>query len=93
MSAFVLYPYVSEKSSQEVSNQKFTFLVEGDVNKILVQNYFKSNYNLTPVKVNVINRPDKKIRRGRKVVTVSQKKKIVVTFNANDDVSKISEMY
>ena len=93
MSAFVLYPYVSEKSSQEVSNQKFTFLVEGDVNKILVQNYFKSNYNLTPVKVNVINRPDKKIRRGRKVVTVSQKKKIVVTFNATDDVSKISEMY
>ena len=93
MSSFVIYPYVSEKASVQMEDSKYTFILEGDANKVELQQYFKSNYGLSIKKINVLNRPSKKIRKGRKIVVKNQPKKIIVTFNSSDDLSKISEMY
>ena len=71
-------PRVTEKSAFISSDNAYTFDVSVSANKILIKQAIKDAYNVTPVKVNVINRKaHKATKRGRKIHVAGAKKAVV----------------
>ena len=89
----VLIPVVSEKASAQIKNNKYTFLVLDNSNKIEIQQYFFKKYQVKPTKVNVINRIGKKVRRGKSTGYTPDRRFAIVTFSDADNVDAIRELF
>jgi large subunit ribosomal protein L23 len=71
-------PQVTEKAAVISSDNAYTFIVSPKANKIQIKQAIRETYNVTPVKVNVINRKaHTTVRRGRTMHVTGQKKAIV----------------
>ena len=89
-----LHPVVSEKSSEQIENNKFTFVIsDKSLNKIQIKSLFKEQFNVLPKQVNVINRIGKKVRRGRTQGTTQDRKFVIVTFASDQNVDSIKELF
>ena len=86
-------PLVSEKSSLLLEGNKFTFLIEKDVTKIDIKNYFKQNFEVKVEKVNIINVKPKKRRRGRIEGETKPKRKAIVTVLDEKNIDKIKQFF
>lgn len=82
LSQIILKPVVTEKSTREETNGKYTFLVNNNATKIDIQNAIKMLYGVNVKKVSV--RPVlKKIRmigRGKLLTKRSAGKKVTITL-------------
>ena len=58
---FDLMPYVTEKSSAEMSENTFTFILVGDANKIELKSYLVQQYGVDVKKINVSKKLSKTI--------------------------------
>ena len=77
-SHIILRPRITEKASLQSGGNSYTFDVNKGVNKIEIKKAVEEIYNVSPIKVNIINmKPKKKIIRGVKGKTPSFKKAIV----------------
>lgn len=84
----IIRPLVTEKSTylREKFN-KYTFVVNKSATKIAVSNAIKQMFDVTPVKVNVINVFGKMKRVRYKYGLTSSFKKCVVTLKQGDKIA------
>ena len=77
----IIRPVVTEKSMKESSeNNKITFIVAKDANKVSVAQAIKEIYNVKVEKVNIVNVHPKKKRVGRYEGKTNAFKKAIVKF-------------
>ena len=81
-------PIVTEKSNFMVTNlHQYVFEVSGDANKILVKDAVEKIFDVTVVRVNIINAPAKRTRRARSrrlMISNAGYKKAIVTLVPED---------
>ncbi len=77
----ILKPVITEKSMAGMSEKKYTFLVHTDATKVQVKEAVEKMFEGTKVKkVNTMNCPGKKKRRGMIVGETAKTKKAIVTL-------------
>lgn len=77
----IIRPVVTEKSMKESSeNNKLTFIVSKDANKVSVAQALKEIYNVKVEKVNIVNVHPKKRRVGKYSGMTNAFKKAIVKF-------------
>ncbi len=81
-------PLVTEKTNYQVNRlHQYVFEVAGDSTKTMVKDAVESLFDVTVLRVNIINVPAKRTRRARSrrlLVRNSGYKKAVVTLAAED---------
>jgi large subunit ribosomal protein L23 len=80
LSSVIVSPRITEKAVGQSENNVYAFVVRKDANKHLVRDAVKSLYNVTPVKVNIVNKkPAKRMvgSRGREKHVAGMKKAYV----------------
>ncbi len=81
-------PLVTEKSNYQVSKlHQYVFIVTDDATKTMVKDAVETLFEVTVLRVNVVNAPAKRTRRARShrlMVRDSGYKKAIVTLAAND---------
>ena len=81
----ILKPLVTEKSMNEMSENKYTFLVHPDANKTMVKEAVEKMFSGVKVKnVNTMNMDGKKKRRGYIYGKTAKTKKAVVTLSEGE---------
>ena len=75
----ILKPVITEKSMNIMANKEYTFLVHPEANKTMIKEAVEKMFEGTKVKrVNTMNIPGKKKRRGRVVGRTAKTKKAIV---------------
>ena len=80
----ILRPVVTEKSMADMSEKKYTFLVNPEANKSQIKEAVEKMFDGAKVKaVNTMNLEGKKKRRGMVIGKTAKKKKAIVTLTAD----------
>ena len=80
----ILKPVVTEKSMNQMSEKKYTFLVHVDANKSRIKEAVEKMFKGTKVaSVNTMNCEGKERRRGRTVGKTAATKKAIVKLTAD----------
>jgi len=80
----ILEPVITEKSMNQMSEKKYTFLVHPDANKSMVKEAVEKMFSGTKVaSVNTINNDGKKRTRGRVIGYTAKTKKAIVQLTAD----------
>ena len=88
----ILKPVISEKSMNEMTNKKYTFLVHVDANKTMIKEAVEKMFEGTKVKsVNTMNLEGKKRRRGTAVGKTAKTKKAIVQLTKDSKDIEIFE--
>ena len=75
----ILAPVVTEKSMNLMANKEYTFFVHPEANKTMIKEAVEKMFDGTKVeRVNTMNIPAKKRRRGAIVGKTAAKKKAIV---------------
>lgn len=83
----ILRPVMTEKSTMlRTKYNKYTFIVHKSANKISVQDAIKNLFNVTPIKVNIINVRGKKRRVRYKLGYTSSYKKAIITLKQGEKI-------
>lgn len=82
---------ISEKSVTLSEGNVYTFTVRKDANKFMVRDAVKALYNVTPVKVNIVNKIAAKRLKGSRGRMVHEKgmKKAYVYLKAGDQITLV----
>lgn len=81
----ILKPLVTEKSMNEMSENKYTFLVHPEANKTMVKEAVEKMFSGVKVKnVNTMNMDGKKKRRGYIYGKTAKTKKAIVTLSEGE---------
>ena len=79
----ILRPVVTEKSMADMSEKKYTFLVNPEANKSQIKEAVEKMFEGAKVKaVNTMNLEGKKKRRGMVIGKTAKRKKAIVTLAA-----------
>ncbi len=77
----IIRPMITEKSMNEMSAKKYTFLVHPDANKTMIKNAVEKMFDGVRVKsVNTMNLQGKTKRRGNIYGKTAESKKAIVTL-------------
>ena len=88
----ILKPVISEKSMNEMTNKKYTFLVHVDANKTMIKEAVEKMFEGTKVKsVNTMNLDGKSRRRGTTVGKTAKTKKAIVQLTEDSKDIEIFE--
>ena len=80
----ILRPVVTEKSMADMSEKKYTFLVNPEANKSQIKEAVEKMFEGAKVKaVNTMNLEGKKKRRGMVIGKTAKRKKAIVTLAAD----------
>ena len=80
----ILRPVVTEKSMADMSEKKYTFLVNPEANKSQIKEAVEKMFEGAKVKaVNTMNLEGQKKRRGMVIGKTVKKKKAIVTLTAD----------
>lgn len=79
-------PVVSEKSMGLIAENKYTFLVNPDANKIEIKHAVEKYFGVTVLDVKTISVKGKAKRVGRFVGKTNDKKKAIVTLKDGDSI-------
>ena len=85
---FELLPHITEKSTALKDRGAYVFKIRGRANKVLVRSAIRSKYGVNPIKINIVNLPDKKIlnRRSGKFGIKSGLKKALVYLKKGEKI-------
>lgn len=83
-------PIITEKSSLLMSQNQYVFEVAPGVNKIMVSHAIKDLYGVTPIRVRMLNVPEKVRVRGRMMGIKQGWKKAIVVLPAGSSI-RVSE--
>ncbi|MCA9360412.1 50S ribosomal protein L23 [Candidatus Kaiserbacteria bacterium] len=91
LSAVIVGPRLSEKTVKLGDNNVYTFNVRRDASKFQVRDAVKSLYNVTPVKVNIVNKKPAKRMVGSRNRTkhVQGQKKAYVYLKKGDTINLV----
>ena len=80
----IIKPVITEKSMEDMSMKKYTFLVHPDANKTQIKEAVEKMFEGAKVeKVNTMNLDGKTRRRGMTFGKTAQKKKAIVQLTAD----------
>ncbi|OHA60994.1 MAG: 50S ribosomal protein L23 [Candidatus Vogelbacteria bacterium RIFOXYD2_FULL_44_9] len=82
-------PHITEKATMLNETNKFpiyTFVVDPSAHKTEIKKAIVALYKVTPVKINIINMPAKKVTRRGKVGTTTATKKALVFLKVGDKI-------
>lgn len=80
LSSVLVSPRVTEKAAHLSDVRAYAFIVRRDATKYDVRDAIKALFNVTPVKINIVNRPSRSFHsraRGRRGVLPGMKKAYV----------------
>ena len=81
----ILKPLVTEKSMNDMSDSKYTFLVHPEANKTMIKEAVEKMFSGVKVKtVNTMNLDGKKKRRGYIYGKTAKTKKAIVTLSEGE---------
>ena len=80
-------PIVTEKSTAMNQESKYVFEIDTRANKMDVKNAVQSAFNVTVLKVNIMNIKGKKKRFGPKITKLPDRKKAIVTLSQGDSIT------
>ena len=80
-------PVVTEKSTAMNQASRYVFEVDTRANKMDVKNAVQSAFNVTVLKVNIMNIKGKKKRFGPKISKLPNRKKAIVTLSQSDSIT------
>ncbi|MFD2868646.1 50S ribosomal protein L23 [Kurthia sp. 3B1D] len=73
-------PVITERSSEQMAEQKYTFEVDTRANKTEVKDAVESIFGVKVEKVNIMNYKGKKKRVGRYTGLTNKRRKAIVTL-------------
>lgn len=79
-------PVISEKSYDLLAENKYTFYVNPDANKIEIKKAIEEIFNVTVLNVNTMNVKGKTKRMGRAVGKTPDRKKAIVSLKEGDKI-------
>ena len=82
----ILEPWITEKSHNQMTANKYIFRVRPEANKKKIKDAVQTMYNVKVIDVNIINIPSKKRTYGRFVGRKSGYKKAIVTLKEGDKI-------
>jgi len=83
----LIKPMVTEKGTYLASEKKYIFEVDAKANKIEVKKAIEAVYNVTAVKVNIVNLSGKKVRYGKVRGKTKDRKKAIVTLKEGQTIN------
>jgi len=86
-------PYVTEKTSDLINSNKFTFLSLINVNKIELKKQLSTQYDINIDKINVLKRRPKKVRRGKTLGKTRGFQKVIITLKDDKNIEKLKELF
>lgn len=91
LSAILVKPHFTEKSMNMGDKNVYTFEVKRDATKFQVRDAVKALYNVTPVKVNIVNKRPAHRPKGstNRTVMVSGMKKAYVYLKKGDSINLV----
>ena len=91
LTAVIVRPHITEKSVGQSDKNVYTFEVKRDATKYQVRDAVKALYNVTPVKVNIVNKqPAKRLVGSRgKEKHVPGVKKAYVSLKKGDSINLV----
>ena len=84
---FLIEPWVTEKSHELMSSNKYVFKVNKLSNKRQIRKSVESLYDVKVTEINVVNIPAKKRRYGKTVGVKSGIKKAMITLKKGDSIN------
>jgi len=82
----LIKPLVTEKATDLVSQNKYSFIVAKQANKIEIKKAIKSLYGFEPLAINIVNIRGKFVQYGRTSGKKKNWKKAVITLKAGDKI-------
>ena len=82
----LIRPVISEKSYEQIAQNRYTFKVHQDAHKTQVRQAVEQLFDVSVVKVNIIKVQPKPKRRGATKGTRSGWKKAIVELKAGDSI-------
>jgi len=79
-------PLITEKATNLVAVNKYSFIVDKNANKISVAKAISTIYGVKPLLVNIINHQGKKVARGKVRGQRSDSKKAIVTLKKGETI-------
>jgi ribosomal protein L23 len=91
LASVLIKPRITEKAVGMSGNNVYTFIVRRDATKYDVADAIKAFYNVTPVKVNIVNKQPRsyKSRSRNRVVSEKGMKKAYVYLKQGDSISLV----
>jgi large subunit ribosomal protein L23 len=93
MRTILRMPVVTEKAASMIADNKYTFIVDPNTNKIEVRQFIEKTYGVEVVNVNMLKKPSKKRRRGKIVGETTTRKKVIVTIKEGQSIEPIKGMF
>lgn len=88
----IIEPIITEKASQAMSLNKYTFKVNTKANKVEVKKSIEELFNVKVDKVNLVNISGKKRRFGRIEGRTRNRKKAIITLKEGEKIDKLTAM-
>lgn len=91
VAAVIVRPYITEKAVALGEQRVYVFVVRRDATKYSVREAVKALYNVTPVRVNIVNKAPVHREKGlqRRMVKVAGVKKAYVYLKEGDTITLI----
>jgi large subunit ribosomal protein L23 len=91
LASVIVKPRITEKAVGQSEKNVYTFIVRRDATKYDVRAAIKALYNVTPVKVNIVNKAPRQYTSRMKGRTVTEKgmKKAYVYLKDGDSISLV----
>jgi large subunit ribosomal protein L23 len=91
LASVIVKPRITEKAVGQSEKNVYTFIVRRDATKYDVRAAIKALYNVTPVKVNIVNKSPRQYKSRSKGRTITEKgmKKAYVYLNDGDSISLV----
>ncbi|MBS3969092.1 MAG: 50S ribosomal protein L23 [Clostridia bacterium] len=85
----IIKPVISEKTTDLMAENKYTFIVDNKANKVEIANAVEKIFKVTVEKVNTLKVKGKNRRMGRFVGKTPVRKKAIVTLKEGDKIEII----
>ena len=89
--SIIKYPLITDKATRLLENNRYSFIVERQSDKITIKNTIEYLFNVKVIKVNSCRLPRKKKRVGRYVGWKPQYKKAIVSLTKGDVIDLFTE--
>jgi len=87
----IKYPLITDKATRLLENNKYSFLVARDADKITIKRAIEYLFNVKVVKVNTCRLPRKQKRVGKYIGWKPQYKKTIVSLREGDLINLFTE--
>jgi len=83
----IVRPLISEKAANLAGANQYVFVVRKNANRVQVRTAIKTMYGVSPLSINILNVPGKKVRFGRREGSRSDWKKAIITLPAGQTIN------